>query len=344
MNLVKGAKRRIRLMLGLPVSQSPSDKAAGGDFLGRFREVVSDPLNLLIERDPRAGMIEGGFVWLHNGNRVPSGGKKAYYGRNSDLLVINRGVHEPLEEYVFQELLRIMPEEPTMLELGAYWGHYSMWLKHVRPRSKVILVEPVKTNIASGKANFRRNGYDGEFIRSFVSRKGFTVDQFLKERNLSRLDILHSDIQGFEGEMLEGCVESFRRRIIDYVFVSTDSETPHHQVVAALTDAGCAWRFLPLAEKKQLPTMALSSHCAPSSREVFRNFRPLGRRQILKSHPEETRQLSLNHPARTQLLQPSLRVDEVLTGILRVKCRPIRASKAICVSPRQLHFKDRPAR
>jgi hypothetical protein len=287
MNLVKGAKRRIRLMLGLPVSQAPSDKAAGGDFLGRFREVVSDPLNLLIDRDPRAGMIEDGFVWLHNGNRVPSGGKKAYYGRNSDLLVINRGVHEPLEEYVFQELMRIMPEEPTMLELGAYWGHYSMWLKHVRPRSKVTLVEPVKNNIAIGKANFRRNGYDGEFIRSFVSRKGFTVDQFLKERNLSRLDILHSDIQGFEGEMLEGCVESFRRRLIDYVFVSTHSETLHHQVVAALTDAGMRVEISSACREETTSYDGFVFALRAELPEVFRNFRPLGRRQILKSNPEE---------------------------------------------------------
>ena len=97
MNFVKEVKRRIRSWMGLPVSQAPSDKAAGGDFLGRFREVVSDPLNLLIERDPRAGMVEGGLVWLHNGNRVPFEGKKAYYGRNSELLMINRGVHEPLK-------------------------------------------------------------------------------------------------------------------------------------------------------------------------------------------------------------------------------------------------------
>ena len=28
------------------------DKAAASDFLGRFREIISDPLNLLIERVP----------------------------------------------------------------------------------------------------------------------------------------------------------------------------------------------------------------------------------------------------------------------------------------------------
>jgi hypothetical protein len=37
-------------------------KTASNDFLGRFREVVSDPLNLLIDRDPQAGMVEDGLV------------------------------------------------------------------------------------------------------------------------------------------------------------------------------------------------------------------------------------------------------------------------------------------
>jgi len=44
-------------------------------------------------------------VILHNGIRVPVGGELACYGEFSDILVINRGVHEPLEEYCFQELL-----------------------------------------------------------------------------------------------------------------------------------------------------------------------------------------------------------------------------------------------
>src|SRR5579862_10039493 len=81
-------------------------KAETADFIGRFREVISDPLNLLIERVPMAGVVEGDEVCLHNGIRVPVAGSGAYYGGFSDLLVLNRGVHEPLEEYVFQEVLR----------------------------------------------------------------------------------------------------------------------------------------------------------------------------------------------------------------------------------------------
>ena len=94
-------------------------KAAPSDFLGRFREVISDPLNLLIERVPAAGFVEGDLVYLHNGLRVPVAGPGAYYGPFSQVLVLNRGVHEPLEEYVFQQVLKRLPDGPSMIELGA---------------------------------------------------------------------------------------------------------------------------------------------------------------------------------------------------------------------------------
>lgn len=55
-------------------------KAQPNDFLGRFREVISDPLNLLIERVPMAGIVEANEVHLHNGLRVPVSGEGAYYG------------------------------------------------------------------------------------------------------------------------------------------------------------------------------------------------------------------------------------------------------------------------
>jgi hypothetical protein len=134
-------------------------KAQPNDFLGRFREAISDPLNLLIERVPMAGFVNGNQVYLHNGNRVPVAGEGAYYGPFSQLLVINRGVHEPLEEYVFQQVLKLLGEAPVMLELGAYWGHYSMWLKKVRPQSTVILVEPDPANLAAGISNLKTNGF-----------------------------------------------------------------------------------------------------------------------------------------------------------------------------------------
>jgi hypothetical protein len=58
-------------------------KATEADFVGRFREIISDPLNLLIERVPMAGVVQGNEVVLHNGNRVPLSGPAAYYGASA---------------------------------------------------------------------------------------------------------------------------------------------------------------------------------------------------------------------------------------------------------------------
>ncbi len=39
-------------------------KANENDILGRFREIISDPLNYLIKRNPRSGMVdEQGYVF-----------------------------------------------------------------------------------------------------------------------------------------------------------------------------------------------------------------------------------------------------------------------------------------
>jgi hypothetical protein len=213
-------------------------KAASNDLLGRFREVVSDPLNLLVERVPMAGVVENGHVYLHNGNRVPLSGKGAYYDAFSQILVLNRGVHEPLEEYVFQQLLKRLPEAPVMTELGAYWGHYSMWLKKARRRARVILVEPNKENLEAGMANFKANGFGGEFLQAFVGKGYFEVDHFMERAPLERLDILHADIQGYETDMIDGAREALGKRRIDYVFVSTHSQEKHERVCAELAGAG----------------------------------------------------------------------------------------------------------
>jgi hypothetical protein len=226
-------------------------------------------------------------VWLHNGNRVPVEGRNAYYGRFSDVLVINRGVHEPLEEYVFQEVLRAMPDEPTMLELGAYWGHYSMWMKRRRPRSRVFMVEPEGRNLEAGRANFARHGYEGTFIQAFVGKGRFEVDRFMSEQGYPRLNILHSDIQGFEIEMLKGAGQSFSRQLIDYAFISTHSQGLHDEVVAELSasgmriDASSGFDF----ETTSYDGFVFASRAALPP--ILPTFNPIGRLALLQRSPAE---------------------------------------------------------
>ena len=286
--------RKIRKLFGAPNSPVGPEAYADATTLGkaerfdeRFREVVSDPINLLIARVPSAGYVDpAGKVTLHNGNRVPLRGPGSYYGNFSDLLVINRGVHEPLEEYCFQQMLaNLSDEKPVMLELGSYWAHYSMWLKRERSRAVCHMVEADIANLEAGRENFRANGFEGEFHQGLVGRGGFQVDAFLRDRGLNRLDILHSDIQGFEAEMLEGAAESLAAHRIGRIFISTHSEALHASVEAALKGHGYLVEISSACDSHTTSYDGFILASAPSQRPLMDGWSPLGRLEIALSTP-----------------------------------------------------------
>ena len=173
------------------------------------------------------------YITLHNGNKVHLSGKYSYYGDFSDIIIINRGVHEPLEEFCFQCLIAKLKKKELpikMLELGAYWGHYSMWMKRAIPKAECTLVEPDKKNLIVGQMNFDINNFDGDFVNEFVSSKGFTVDKWVSANN-KILDLLHCDIQGYELEMLQNARKSLESNLINYLMISTHSQKIHHDII-----------------------------------------------------------------------------------------------------------------
>ncbi len=260
-------------------------KADAADYAGRFREIIADPLNQLIERVPRAGMCEAQHVFLHNGLRVPLSGPGSYYGQFSAILIFNRGVHEPLEEFVFQEMLRVLPASPVMLELGAYWSHYSMWLKLRRPEGRVFMVEPEQQNLAAGKANFALNAMSGEFIEARVGRGGFEVDRFMDERGVPILDVLHSDIQGFELEMLDGAKRTLDRRAANFIFISTHSQSLHTSIVERLSSHGYRVEVSADFDHQTTAYDGFVIATSPLIPPLFEHFQPMGRDQICAATP-----------------------------------------------------------
>ncbi|MGH6788153.1 MAG: FkbM family methyltransferase [Pseudolabrys sp.] len=262
-------------------------KAVAADFPGRFREIISDPLNLLIARVPLAGFVHGNEVFLHNVNRVAIAGPYAYYDKFSDILILNRGVHEPIEEYVFQEVMRQMPQAPVMVELGAYWGHYSMWLCKLRPNATAILVEPNSHNLAVGRHNFQRNGFTGEFINASVGANNFEVDSFLQSRGIAHLDVLHADIQGHEVEMLVGSRQSLERATIDYLFISTHSQPLHNKVIEELGRFGYRIEAASDFEHDTTSYDGFVFASSPRAKRVFEKLVFLGRTGIVQSAPRE---------------------------------------------------------
>jgi len=208
----------------------------------RINDVISSPDNTEIPRVPEAGKLQGYVITMHNGVRVCANG---YYGNGIlNMLIENKGVHEPQEERAFEAVIGHLRENCTMLELGAYWGFYSLSLLQQRSKAKCFLIEPEPANLLSGKMNFRLNGRTGYFVQAGVDRtpkikpRTISVDSFCSDRGIDHLDILHADIQGYELLMLEGAYKMLSSGKVDFVFISTHSNSLHADCIKTLVSTG----------------------------------------------------------------------------------------------------------
>ena len=187
--------------------------------------------------------LEGDYFLMHNGIKILP---LSYYGYPMlQLLHENKGIHEPQEEYVFQEVLKSMRPGATMIELGAYWSFYSMWFHKEVEGAKNYMIEPWE--IEHGIKNFEINDLKGEFFQFYISKEPgvhhdgsniISVDSFVADQKIEFVDILHSDIQGNELLMLEGAKELLSSRKVGYVFVSTHSNDLHKDCAAVLDGHG----------------------------------------------------------------------------------------------------------
>jgi hypothetical protein len=199
----------------------------------RISEAKSSSDNSKIKHVPEAGNLVGPYIIMHNGVKIFA---NSYYGSGMlNMLMENKGVHEPQEERVFEEVINFLPEECTMLELGAYWGFYSLSLLERHPLAKCFLVEPDPNNLYCGQLNFKLNKRKGYFHEAGVDKctkrnpHMISVDDFCRDNNIKRLNILHADIQGHELSMLEGARNMLSMHKIDYLFISTHSTSLHDE-------------------------------------------------------------------------------------------------------------------
>jgi len=197
--------------------------------------------NSALERVPDAGKVINGFQIMHNGIRVV---EDCYYGPGmTDLLRQNRGCHEPREELLFSQLLKGIEPGSAIVELGAFWGFYSMWFLSSCAKGKAVLVEPDEGNLEICRRNFVANGLQGVFINASIGTCSFrckrkTVDEILASEGLSSVAILHVDIQGAEFEMLDGATESLRQGRIKTIFLSTHSAELHTRCLEKIASFG----------------------------------------------------------------------------------------------------------
>ena len=198
---------------------------------------------------------------MHNGLRVSAGG---YHGDwTAEVITLLRGHHEPQEELIFYEVLKHLPPDATMVELGGFWSYYSLWFLHENPSNRrAIVVEPDPNNLDVGRDNARFNGRSIEFLQASVGAESIpehifrgetagpisipqvTVPQLLEERGIASLEILHCDVQGAETDVLQSCRDLLKAGRIRFCIVSTHSHhisgdpLTHQRCLALLQDAG----------------------------------------------------------------------------------------------------------
>ena len=210
----------------------------------RIATVKASPDNQRLSHVPDAGKVFKDHQLVHNGLKITLG---SYYDYgNTHLLIENKGVHEPQEEFAFAAILPLIPVRGTMMELGSYWAFYSMWFASRVPGGRCLMIEPDPHKMNFGKLNFKLNDLPGKFDLGYISDKTnlqpsiplYSVDYLLKKHGIDRLNILHSDIQGYELKMLEGCKEALENNTIDYFFISTHSNELHKECMTKLESYG----------------------------------------------------------------------------------------------------------
>ena len=245
------------------------------DWTTRIRDAVAAPDNAFIPRHANAGKILDGQLIMHNGLRV---GELSYAGEgNRNLIVANRGVHEPQEERVFQEVLKQMPKGATMLELGSFWAFYSMWFYQVVPEAVCYCVEPETHNLEMGRNNFALNfgatPARVSFTRAYVGPVDgqapngvpiISVDGFVESHRIERLHLLHVDTQGWEFAALGGARKTLDARRVDYLFLSTHGNQLHYQCLRELRERD----FVVLADVDYLDSYSFDGLIVARRREL----------------------------------------------------------------------------
>jgi FkbM family methyltransferase len=189
------------------------------------------------------------YQLMHNGIKII---QDCYYGNwITTLIKILKGHHEPQEEKIFHEVLKIIPDNSKMIELGSYWGYYSMWFNKIITNATNYLIEPDPKNLITGINNFKLNNLCGSFTHAMIGEKSIegaefidwdynkhlvkqiNIDDFIEKNGIDFIYILHSDIQGAEIDMLKGCKKSIENKKIGYFFISTHRGT-HEPVLEIL--------------------------------------------------------------------------------------------------------------
>lgn len=260
----------------------------------RLNEILDCPDTKDLEYQPEAGRVFSGYQVMHNGIKVPLG---SYYGRiTAKVFEDSKGVHEPQEERAFGQFLKNLSGDtsaPTMMELGAYWAFYSAWFKKTFPKGRSILVEPMWENMQFGQSTFALNGLNCESIRALIGDSYVpapklsvvSIPWLFEHFKIETLDLLHSDIQGFERDMLQGAKPLLDAKRIRALFVSTHGDDVHQACEAMIREAGYMVALnLPQRDSYAYDGMIIAAR--PGDEPLLADIRVSRRTDV---HPVDTR-------------------------------------------------------
>ncbi len=199
----------------------------------------------IIDKYEKAGQvfIEGDekFQYMFNGLNIYY---DSYHSPWMNQIIYNlSGHHEPQEEICFHNILKTLSNDSKMIELGSNWCYYTIWFNSQIKNSFNVCIEPVQENLVKGQKNVILNNCENvEFLLGcigdsyqdnfeFINWDGNKIIMnkydinFIIEKYNYFFDIVHSDIQGIELEMLNGSVNVLDR--IGYFVISTHGNLHH---------------------------------------------------------------------------------------------------------------------
>jgi FkbM family methyltransferase len=213
------------------------------EFMAQFSEqdrvalTTSCMDSSVIPKVKEAGKVSGNVQTMHNGIKVIRDGYQGAW--MTEIISQLFGHHEPQEERAFYEILNRLKgtsSSPSMIELGSWWCYYTMWFLNDFPSGRAICIEPEEQNLELGRNNLQLNGLNAEFFRARIgssdqlgnqissvdlSAEVIQLNAVLERFSLTKLDILHCDIQGFELPMLESAIPLLTNGKIRFVIIST---------------------------------------------------------------------------------------------------------------------------
>lgn len=187
---------------------------------------------------------------MFNGVKIPA---DCQTPATSELIQQCGGHYQPQQEYIFNEVIKRLPDDAVMLELGCEWPFYSVWfLTHSRNRRAILVdASPENAAVALGtlalnqcSANFElgsigdnpaKPSYLGNTQKPNFVPPPIHVDALMRKYGVTHLHLLRSDIQGAEVAGLDEAAATLKNQAIDYVFIATHSNDCHRLCVEKLT-------------------------------------------------------------------------------------------------------------